>query len=309
MCIFILGLRLNPAWPLLVAANRDEYYERPTEPPHLLAHAPHVLGGRDVRAGGTWLGLNEHGLLVALTNRYIGNDFSQPRLPTSRGHLCLAALREPTPEAAVAAVRAALAAAAYNPFNLVAVSTHEAFCIMHAGDSTEWVPLETGWHIVANRRLDDPDDPRVQRARARLPTAPTGNAAGLLHLFAEVCRDHGEAGVPAGQLDCICQHRERSGTRSSSLLFADAAGRFTYLHAEGPPARPSTRRSRCHGRKDRADGPRPRSRRPPFTQPRVSAKALQETPVIARAASVERLSDGGPASRSSASSLSARKLP
>ena len=235
MCVFILGLKLSPAWLLLVAANRDEYYERPTEPPHLLAANPRVLGGRDVRAGGTWLGLNEHGLVVALTNRYLGNDFQQPRLATSRGHLCLAALREPTPAAAVTAVRGALAGAAYNPFNLIAVSAAEAFCIMHAGDRTETVSLAPGWHLVANRRLDDPADPRVQRARACLPPTPPDAAEALAPLFAGVCRDHGEAGVPAGQLDCICQHRERSGTRSSSLLFADAAGRFTYLHAEGPP--------------------------------------------------------------------------
>ena len=56
---------------MVVVANRDEYYDRLTQGPHQLAHTPAIWGGRDTRAGGTWLGVNTHGLVIGLTNRRI----------------------------------------------------------------------------------------------------------------------------------------------------------------------------------------------------------------------------------------------
>ena len=63
-----------PGYPIIVVANRDEYYDRPTQGPHQLAHTPAIWGGRDTRAGGTWLGVNTYGLAIGLTNRRIRED-------------------------------------------------------------------------------------------------------------------------------------------------------------------------------------------------------------------------------------------
>ncbi len=88
MCVLAVFIDLWPGRPLVVAANRDEYLERPSAPPQELE--PGIVGGRDLRAGGTWLGANRHGLLVALTNRR-----APSRTPESysRGLLALEALR------------------------------------------------------------------------------------------------------------------------------------------------------------------------------------------------------------------------
>ncbi|MGH7783160.1 MAG: NRDE family protein, partial [Candidatus Binatia bacterium] len=52
-----------------MAANRDEHYDRPSAAPAILCHDPVILAGRDLRAGGTWLGINQHGLVIGILNR------------------------------------------------------------------------------------------------------------------------------------------------------------------------------------------------------------------------------------------------
>src|SRR5919204_447819 len=69
MCLLMVIHKGVPRYPMVVVANRDEYYDRPTQGPHRLAHNPVIWGGRDTRAGGTWLGVNAHGLVIGLTNR------------------------------------------------------------------------------------------------------------------------------------------------------------------------------------------------------------------------------------------------
>src|SRR5262245_20567030 len=111
--------------PLVVAANRDEAFARPSLPPEVLRHdAPRAFGGGAVTAGGTWLGVNEHGLVAGVLNR-------QVRLPRdltcrSRGQLCLELLGRR--DAAGAADRIAREPAGrYNPFNLLLADAIGAF--------------------------------------------------------------------------------------------------------------------------------------------------------------------------------------
>ena len=93
MCILMVIHKGIPSYPIVVAANRDEYYDRPTQGPHQLAHTPVVWGGRDTRAGGTWLGVNAHGLVIGLTNRRIREEQENDPQRRSRGLLCLEALQ------------------------------------------------------------------------------------------------------------------------------------------------------------------------------------------------------------------------
>jgi uncharacterized protein with NRDE domain len=64
MCLVLVALRSHAEYPLIVAANRDEFYDRPTDPADFWPDAPTVLGGRDLKAGGTWLGLDTRGRLA-----------------------------------------------------------------------------------------------------------------------------------------------------------------------------------------------------------------------------------------------------
>ena len=107
MCLLIYSWRPGADHPLVVAANRDEWVERPAEAFGVLQGAgPRILGGRDLMAGGTWLAVNEHGLVAGLTNRPSagGRDDSK----RSRGELPLIATGQPDAEAAVAALMAAV---------------------------------------------------------------------------------------------------------------------------------------------------------------------------------------------------------
>jgi uncharacterized protein with NRDE domain len=83
MCLIALAVRTSAHWPLVIAANRDEFYERPTRPLHIWDDAPNVAGGRDLRAGGSWLAVTREGRFAAVTN-IRGIEAVDPR---SRGEL------------------------------------------------------------------------------------------------------------------------------------------------------------------------------------------------------------------------------
>ena len=68
MCLILLAFKTDPAYKLILAANRDEYYDRPTAPAGFWKESPHLLAGRDLRAGGTWLGITRKGRIGAVTN-------------------------------------------------------------------------------------------------------------------------------------------------------------------------------------------------------------------------------------------------
>ena len=86
MCLILFAYQHHPDFPLIVAANRDEFYERPTRSPHYWEDHPEIFAGRDLQAGGTWMGVSKHGRFAAVTN------YREPReVPVnaiSRGALC-----------------------------------------------------------------------------------------------------------------------------------------------------------------------------------------------------------------------------
>jgi uncharacterized protein with NRDE domain len=86
MCLILLAVDSHPQFPLVVAANRDEYYARPTRPLQPWPEAPQLLAGKDLNAGGTWLGLTRNGRFAAVTN---ARDAHAPATPRSRGALTL----------------------------------------------------------------------------------------------------------------------------------------------------------------------------------------------------------------------------
>jgi len=233
MCILMVIHKGIPSYPIVVAANRDEYYDRPTQGPHQLAHTPVVWGGQDARAGGTWLGVNAHGLVIGLTNRRIREHQENDPQRRSRGLLCLEALQCRTATEA-ADFLASEPTEHYNPFNLLMLDQHEILWAAYEGKSY-LQRLEPGLHILTNGNINDFETVRIRRARRLLQHATYTEWPRCLSLLEQVCRDH-ESGVK--DRETICMHRdyERYGTVSSTILaLAPAVVGSVYRYAAGHP--------------------------------------------------------------------------
>jgi uncharacterized protein with NRDE domain len=122
MCLILLALDSHPDYSLIVAANRDEFYDRPSAPAGFWSDAPAVLGGRDLKAGGTWLGIDRRGRFAAVTNYRQGSR--EPAAPRSRGHLVNNFLTTETDPRAYME-RVERDAELYNGFNLIVGDSHE----------------------------------------------------------------------------------------------------------------------------------------------------------------------------------------
>ncbi len=96
MCLIVFSWQPDTATPLVLLANRDEFFERPAEPMHWWQDRPEVLAGRDLRGGGTWLGVNRAGRFAALTNFRDGRAPMAPKDAPSRG-LLVSAMLDTTP--------------------------------------------------------------------------------------------------------------------------------------------------------------------------------------------------------------------
>jgi uncharacterized protein with NRDE domain len=234
--------------PLLVAANRDELYERPAEPMTVLrAHGPRILGGRDLVAGGTWLAVNEHGVLAGLTNQP-----TPERDPTrrSRGELPLAFAAYPDAATAVDEVCAGLDPADYNPCWLLVGDRHGLFSVgLNGGREPVVEKLPPGSYVLENSplRQDSAKQRRVARLVADAMSGPAvGAAAGAAEAgLATVLRDHEPAAgpqppLPSGQprpaeLSAACVHIPHYGTRSAMIVSVGAVGVPQLSVAAGAP--------------------------------------------------------------------------
>jgi hypothetical protein len=203
MCVLALWLGSHrSAGALVVAANRDEAYARPSAPPSEIE--PGIFAGRDLEAGGTWLGFTRDGLFVAVTNRR-----SPRRTPesASRGLLTLDALRCGSLAEIRALVAARVAAAPYGGFNLVAVRGGEGVCF-HFDGALRPLDFGVGTHVISSDfDLNDPRMPEKEvfdRFLAAHPTPSVREIEGLL-------------GSHDGARP-ICKHGEQFGTVSSAIL-------------------------------------------------------------------------------------------
>jgi uncharacterized protein with NRDE domain len=235
MCTLILLHRPAPGVRLAVAANRDEYLDRPAAGPTLgrRRDGSAVIAPRDLRAGGTWLGLNADGVFAAVTNRPVRSPDPTRR---SRGLLVLDALEGATADQA-AALLADLPADAYNPFNLVVADGERAYALVYDG-APRVTELAPGPHVVGNADPDDRSVAKVSRLLDEAERIAAGPRADWLDRLAAACRGHdGEA-----TLGAACVHHGGYGTRSSTLLqLDDAPGRSALHFADGPPCRTAYR--------------------------------------------------------------------
>ena len=234
MCLIVMALGAHPSYALVIAANRDEFHERPCEPARFWERSPQILAGRDLRAGGTWLGLTRGGRFAALTN------FREPgprkEDGPSRGALVSRFLEgREMPDAFARAVE--LEAVEYNGFSLLFGSAWELwFFSNRSGRPAERV--QAGLHGLSNALLDEPW-PKVVRGRKGLAAILAGEpgdlaerAFGLLEdrTLAEEARlpDTGVGRDLERALSPVFTCGARYGTRSSTILAVDREGRVLF---------------------------------------------------------------------------------
>ena len=225
MCLLALLYRVTGDAPLIVGANREEFYDRGGDPPRRLDGVA-AVGGVDPMHGGTWLGVNVQGLLVAVTNR---RKSQLPSTPRSRGLLAREMLGlASAAEASRHAVRA-LESGACAGCNFLCVDEREAV-VIHAADWLRVRPLPPGIHVLSNRDVNDPSDLRVVHAATWLAGQDLSSSQSALNALGRLCSSHQPAAAP------LCFRGEKRGTVSSSLLvLRNPLAGSTYLHAQGPP--------------------------------------------------------------------------
>lgn len=162
MCLMVLAYRVHPNYPLIVAANRDEFYKRPTARAHFWEDEPNVLAGRDLEKMGTWMGITRTGRFAAITN--VRNPSNEREHARSRGKLVSDFLSGSQPPVAyMKAVRES--AGQYNGFNLLAGDRTSLCYFSNQNESIR--KLTPGIYGLSNAQLDTPW-PKVEKSKQRL---------------------------------------------------------------------------------------------------------------------------------------------
>lgn len=229
MCLILLAYRCHPGYPLLIAANRDEFHDRPTAPLAFWDDAPQVLAGRDLQQGGTWMGISRNGRFAALTN-YRDPSRTLSHAP-SRGHLVSDYLqgRESVEDYLA---RLTSQANAYNGFNLLVGDAHDLYYYSNYAGAPQ--ALTPGWHGLSNHLLDTPW-PKLKHGltlmRRTLEQQPIPEPGDLLSVLADRTPAPDAAlpqtGVPLEWerwLSSIFIDAPGYGTRSSTVLLVSASG-------------------------------------------------------------------------------------
>ncbi|HYS71770.1 MAG TPA: NRDE family protein [Thermoplasmata archaeon] len=209
MCTLIAVLGVVPGYPLLVAMNRDEFYDRPAVPPALRAGEPKIVMPRDERAEGTWIGVNEFGLLAAVSNRFAGQPDPRAR---SRGLLCLESLTHRDATVAADFVVQEAERRTYNPFNLFHADPRRVTCTSREGGATFLRDGAAGLNVLTNAGLNA-DDARAQRVDELLRGANFRFLDVAIRSLRTALQDHVDVGGRS-----ICFHGDKVGTRSQTIV-------------------------------------------------------------------------------------------
>jgi uncharacterized protein with NRDE domain len=247
MCLLVIGIDVHPMYKVILAANRDEFYDRPTAQARFWEEAPDVLGGKDLQAGGTWLGITRQGRIAAITN-YRDPASVRPDAPT-RGELVKDfLLGQEDPEHYMD--RLARKGGRYNGFNLIVGQSDHLYWYSNRGGMTR--KLERGIHALSNHLLNTPW-PKVIRAKAALERilAQEKNPSPEV-LFGMLSdrsvpddRDLPETGVTfewERMLSPVFIASPTYGTRSSTVLLMNRDDHVTFMERtfDRDPDHPST---------------------------------------------------------------------
>jgi hypothetical protein len=240
MCTIVILRRPGHNWPLILAANRDEMTDRPwQEPGRHWGDRAEIMAWRDELAGGTWLGLNDWGVIAGVLNRpgSLGPDAEL----RSRGELPLDAMDHA--EAAIAAdALSAIDPASYRSFNLIIADAGQAFWLSSPGGGAaiRAEPIPEGLSMITAFDLNDDTSPRIGRYKpkfeaAKAPDPETGDWAAWQAMMGN--RRENTEGEEKGAMTIVTD--KGFGTVSSSLLALPAPGRLgvkpQWLFAPGRP--------------------------------------------------------------------------
>lgn len=180
MCLILLAYQQHPHYPLIIAANRDEFHFRPTAIAHFWEDTPWVLAGRDLQAGGTWLGVTQQGRIAAITNY---REPYKPPTSLSRGTLVSEFLQGHATETDYLK-QCAEKSNNYLGFNLIVGNAWQLYYFSNRGHAIQ--AIAPGIHGLSNHLLDTPW-PKVTRGKhalhALLSTPATVSAPALLALL------------------------------------------------------------------------------------------------------------------------------
>lgn len=234
MCLILVARKSHPAYKLIIAANRDEYHDRPTEPAAFWPDRPQLLAGRDLRAGGTWLGITKRGKFAAITNYREGG--AKKSSAPSRGNLVHDFLvGQENPSDYIEKVKNE--AGFYNGMSLIVGRTEGLFFYSNRDERVRTV--RAGIYGLSNHLLDTPW-PKVIRGKAMLQRLlakeedPTPDA--VMEILADRSipedKDLPDTGVGIEWervLSPIFVSSPTYGTRCSTVLFMDQANRVTFV--------------------------------------------------------------------------------
>lgn len=239
MCLILLSLRPDAQHALVVAANRDEWFQRPTAPAAFWPDAPHVLAGRDLEAKGTWLGVTRTGRFAALTN-FRDAESRRTDLP-SRGALVRDFLTsEVAPEAYLRSLREQ--AERYNGFSLLVADTRSVRYFSNRDGAARELPA--GVYGLSNHLLDAPW-PKVRTGKARLAAHLEGHVSAerLLEILDDTHAAPDDALPRTGvslewerQLSPMRILAGAYGTRSSTVVLVSAEGEIDFLERSFDPS-------------------------------------------------------------------------
>lgn len=242
MCLILLGYQVDRRYPLIVAANRDEFYHRPTAPASFWEDAPDLLAGRDLLHGGTWLGVTRKGRLAALTNL---RDAGPPRSdPPSRGNLVREFLLcEEPPERYLEGLRRH--AGAYSGFQLIAGDRSGLYS--YSNSTCSGARIIPGFHGFSNHPVEKPW-PKTVRGRSFLAHAVRAGALSEEALFAILSDGAVPSGAAPGDrsgegetaLSPIFMQGASFGTRCSTILLLDNHGVLTFAERTFGGSSPTT---------------------------------------------------------------------
>jgi uncharacterized protein with NRDE domain len=229
MCLILVAFRAHPEYPLIVAANRDESYARPTTPAAFWSDHPAIMGGRDQEKGGTWLGLRRDGRFAAVTNYRQG--LVRSSAPRSRGELTAGHLAG-TEETAAYLSRVQRDSPLYNGYSLIAGDLDSLYFLSNRGGTHS--RIAPGVHGLSNHLLDEPW-PKVRHGTRVLSSLLTAAEADITATLFQTLSDRTQAAddaLPATgvepqrerELSPIFIAGERYGTRASTVVLVSIAG-------------------------------------------------------------------------------------
>jgi uncharacterized protein with NRDE domain len=228
LCLLLFAYDIHPLYRLVLAANRDEFYVRPTEAAHFWESHPGLLAGQDLEMQGTWMGITKTGRFAALTN--FRDPTSQIKDPKSRGFLVRDFLcSEESPERYLKKVMASQYL--YNPFNLLVGDLTR--LMYFSNQSAEIKELKPGFYGLSNHFLDTPW-PKVRKSKQALIDYLTSTQEGILdpQVLFEILANIEPAQDDELPSTGINREREKMlspifvqgsnyGTRSSAVIFLD----------------------------------------------------------------------------------------